>query len=144
MNAPALEARGVTRAFKVKAGLFSRARVLTAVNDVSLAVPRGSVVGLVGESGCGKTTLARMMLGLLAPSTGEIRFDGDLAGALPRKDVARRVQPVFQDPYSSLNPRKTVRSIISLPLRVHGVGSSEEQERRCRQYRECHANEAYG
>jgi peptide/nickel transport system ATP-binding protein len=127
---PALETRAVQRTFSVGDGLFRRRRTLNAVNGVSLTVPRGAIVGLVGESGCGKTTLARMLLGLLAPTGGEILLDGQPVHTLPRKEIARRVQPIFQDPYSSLNPRKTVQSIISLPLRVHGVGNRAEQERR--------------
>ncbi|HEX7927386.1 MAG TPA: oligopeptide/dipeptide ABC transporter ATP-binding protein [bacterium] len=110
--------------------MFRRKRTLRAVNGVSLTVPRGEIVGLVGESGCGKSTLARMLLGLLAPSAGEILLDGQGVQTLARKDIARRVQPIFQDPYASLNPRKTVQSIIGLPLRVHGIGSKAEQEQR--------------
>ena len=105
MNVPLLETAAVTRAFRIGGGLFTRARLLAAVNGVTLRVPRGSIVGLVGESGCGKTTLARILLGLLPPTSGEVRLDGALLGSLPRKEIARRVQPVFQDPYSSLNPR---------------------------------------
>jgi peptide/nickel transport system ATP-binding protein len=129
-SAPALETRAVTRIFTVGDGMFRRRRTLRAVNGVSLTVPRGAVVGLVGESGCGKTTLARMLLGLLAPSSGEILIDGEPVRTLARRGIARRVQPVFQDPYSSLNPRKTVLSIVGLPLRVHGIGGRAEQERR--------------
>ena len=79
------------------------------------------MLALVGESGCGKTTLARMLLGLLSPSAGEIRIDGRPAGALARREIASLIQPVFQDPYSSLNPRKSIGSIITLPLRVQGA-----------------------
>jgi peptide/nickel transport system ATP-binding protein len=116
--APLLEARNVTRAFRVKAGLFQPSRRLQAVDGVSLAVRKGEVLALVGESGCGKTTLARMLLGLLAPTSGDIRIAGKPVAALARRAVASLVQPVFQDPYSSLNPRKSVGSIITLPLRV--------------------------
>jgi peptide/nickel transport system ATP-binding protein len=118
--APMLEARQVSRTFQVSAGLIKPKRTLTAVDGVSLVIRPGEVVGLVGESGCGKTTLARMLLGLLTPTSGEIRIAAQSIAALPRRTVARLVQPVFQDPYSSLNPRKSVGSIIGLPLRVQG------------------------
>ena len=123
-DAPLLEARNVARAFRVSAGAFRRKRTLRAVEGVSLAIQPGEVVGLVGESGCGKTTLARMLLGLLPPSAGEVRLAGQAISALPRRAVAALVQPVFQDPYSSLNPRKSIGSIIGLPLRVQGEGDS--------------------
>jgi len=120
VTVPLLEARNVSRTFRVSRGLFKARRTLGAVDGVSLSVQPGEVLGLVGESGCGKTTLARMLLGLLPPSAGEIRIDGRPVGALDRRDVAALIQPVFQDPYSSLNPRKSVGAIIALPLRVQG------------------------
>jgi peptide/nickel transport system ATP-binding protein len=122
-----IEARGVSRSFLVGRGLFARKRALHAVADVNLEVAKGEVVGLVGESGSGKSTLARMLLGLLAPDRGTIRFAGrDIAG-IGRRALARRIQPVFQDPYSSLNPRKSVAAIVALPLAVQGIGSAAER-----------------
>jgi peptide/nickel transport system ATP-binding protein len=127
---PMLEARNVTRTFRVSAGLLKPKRTLRAVEGVNFVVRPGEVLGLVGESGCGKTTLARMLLGLLAPTTGEIRIGGQPTAALSRRTVAALVQPVFQDPYSSLNPRKSVGSIIALPLRVQGDRDSATWRRR--------------
>jgi peptide/nickel transport system ATP-binding protein len=125
---PVLEAREVHRVFWVRVGLFRTQLPLRAVQGVSLRILPGEVVGLVGESGCGKTTLAEMFLGLQPPTRGEIHILGKPMSALPRRSVTRAVQPVFQDPYSSLNPRHTVGRIISLPLRVHGVGRRAQWE----------------
>ena len=121
MSETLLELVEVHRRFSVSAGLFRGSRSLHAVNGVSLQLRRGEVLGLVGESGCGKSTLGRMLLGLLAVSSGEIRLEGRPLAATSTRDLARRVQPIFQDPYSSLNPRKTVGAIVGLPLEVHGI-----------------------
>ncbi|MFV0297538.1 MAG: ABC transporter ATP-binding protein [Hyphomicrobiaceae bacterium] len=118
--APILSADNISRVFSVSAGFMRGKQTLRAVDGVSLEVTAGEVVALVGESGCGKTTLARMLLGLLRPSQGAIRLDGQPIGELSRMDVARIIQPIFQDPYSSLNPRKSIGSIIGLPLKVQG------------------------
>ena len=130
MSTPVLETCDVTRRFVVGAGIFRQKQSLKAVNGVTLRVHKGEVVGLVGESGCGKSTLALMLLGLLPPSSGDILFDGKPVSSFPRLELARRIQPIFQDPYSSLNPRKPIGDIISLPLRVHGVGSAAERQRK--------------
>ena len=124
-----LSARGLTRDFTVSQGLFKGRRTLHAVNGVDLNVVKGEVLGIVGESGCGKSTLARILLGLLPPTRGTVALDGRDIRELGRREMARRVQPVFQDPYSSLNPRRTVASIVALPLAVHGIGSSAERRR---------------
>ncbi|ANN71602.1 ABC transporter ATP-binding protein [Bordetella bronchialis] len=122
-----LQAQAVTRSFSVRAGMFQPRRTLHAVNGVDLSVPRGGVLGIVGESGCGKSTLARMLLGLTAPSSGTIAMDGEDIARMPRRHLARRVQPVFQDPYSSLNPRRSIASIVSLPLEVHGLDNPRQR-----------------
>jgi peptide/nickel transport system ATP-binding protein len=111
-----VEARELARSFHVGQGLFSKPKTITAVDGVSFALRPGEVLGVVGESGCGKTTLARMLLGLIAPSAGEARIDGRPIHALGGRERARLIQPVFQDPYSSLNPRRRIRDIVALPL----------------------------
>jgi len=122
MNRPVIEVQDATKTYQVSAGLFKGQLPLQAVNGVSLDVAKGSVLGLVGESGCGKSTLARLILGLEDLSGGQIVLDGQPLARLGRQAISRRVQPVFQDPYSSLNPRKSIGSIISLPLRALKIG----------------------
>ncbi|MCE8011510.1 ABC transporter ATP-binding protein [Billgrantia desiderata] len=126
----ALELRGLSRTFTLGGGLLRRGRTLHAVSEVSLRVPRGQVMGLVGESGCGKSTLAKMLLGLTSPTAGEVLIDGRPIVGTAQKALARHVQPIFQDPYSSLNPRQRVAQIVGLPLRIHGIGSPREQAAR--------------
>ncbi len=130
MSGPVIEARGVTKTFSIRQGMFKPKRPLHAVNGVTLKIDKGDVLGLVGESGCGKTTMAKMILGLEKPTEGEILIDGESLTGLDRIAVARRVQPIFQDPYSSLNPRKSIGSIISLPLRIHKVGDPNDWRKR--------------
>jgi len=130
---PALELCGLSKRFTLGGGVFKRGRQLQAVSDVSLRIPRGQVMGLVGESGCGKSTLAKMLLGLTAPSEGDVLVDGRPLKNANQKTLARHVQPIFQDPYSSLNPRKRVEQIVSLPLRVHGIGTPRERAARVQQ-----------
>jgi len=125
-----LECRDVSRTFMIGRGPFAEKRPLRAVQDISLQVRRGEVLAVVGESGCGKTTLAKMLLGLLEPTAGDILYEGVPISSVDRRDVARRIQPVFQDPYSSLNPRKTLAQIISLPLDVHKIGTPAERKAR--------------
>ncbi|MEG3114660.1 oligopeptide/dipeptide ABC transporter ATP-binding protein [Salinicola sp. 4072] len=127
---PALELCGLSKTFTLGGGLFKRGRTLGAVSNVSLRIPRGQVMGLVGESGCGKSTLAKMLLGLTTPSDGDVLVDGRPVRGADQKALARHIQPIFQDPYSSLNPRKRIAQIVGLPLRVHGIGTPREQAAR--------------
>ena len=131
-----LEARNVVRTFQVSTGFMKPKIALHAVNGVNLSIHRGEVVALVGESGCGKTTLAKMLLGLLSPSKGEIWLGGKEISTLDRLSVARMVQPIFQDPYSSLNPRKSIGSIITLPLKVQGDPNPETWKKRAEEMME--------
>ncbi|MFK4825759.1 ABC transporter ATP-binding protein [Paenochrobactrum sp. BZR 588] len=125
-----IEVNNVTRSFAINAGLFKKQRILHAVNGISLSLQKGEVLGIVGESGCGKSTFARMLLGLMPPSTGHISFNGTDLAKLDRKAMAKQVQPVFQDPFSSLNPRRTVASIVAFPLEVHGIGTTQERRKK--------------
>jgi oligopeptide/dipeptide ABC transporter ATP-binding protein len=120
-----LEVRDLVKEFHVGGGLFSGPPgVVRAVNGVSFAIRRGETLGLVGESGCGKTTTGRCILRLEEPTRGSIVFEGrDLAHASPEelRAIRRRMQVIFQDPYSSLNPRMTIGQIIEEPIAVHGI-----------------------
>jgi peptide/nickel transport system ATP-binding protein/oligopeptide transport system ATP-binding protein len=120
-----LEVTGLTKHFAVKQGVFARGRsVVHAVEDVTLTVRRGETLGIVGESGCGKSTTARLMLRLLDPTRGKIVFDGrDITRLSQRqlRPLRREMQMIFQDPYSSLNPRKTVGQIVGAPFAIHGI-----------------------
>lgn len=125
---PLLSAKAAVCTFKVKQGMFSAAKPLRAVDNISLDLRKGEVVAVVGESGCGKSTLARMLLGLQDPTAGKITLEGKDIAQLSNMEKSRKLQSIFQDPYSSLNPRRTIGEIIRRPLKLHGVGSLAEQQ----------------
>jgi len=127
MNADAatlFELRNLKVHFPVRRSLFQPARAVRAVDGVNLKVARGEVVGLVGESGCGKSTTARASLGLVRPTGGEVHFEGkriDRLSAAQMRPLRRRMQMVFQDPLASLNPRRTVGQIVAEPMKIFGL-----------------------
>ncbi len=133
---PLLDVRELKKHFPVRKGLFSRVHgYVKAVDDVSLALARKSALGLVGESGCGKTTLGRTVLRLLEPTAGQILFRGRDLAALDAEALRlerRHMQIVFQDPYSSLNPRMTAGAIVGEALAVHGLAQGAELRERVR------------
>ena len=131
MSAPLLEIIGLSKAFPIRGGLFGGVRgAVSAVNDVSFRLPKGEIFGLAGESGSGKSTIARMILGLLQPSAGSILIEGrDFAGERDWRRRSGAVQMVFQNPGSSLNPRRSIGQSIAVPLAARGKRSNEIRAR---------------
>jgi oligopeptide transport system ATP-binding protein len=141
MTAPLIEIAGLTKSFPQGRGVLAalglrKAEAVHALNGVDLAVRRGETLAIVGESGCGKSTLARCLVRLQKPDAGRILYDGVDALALSgerRRNFHRRMQMVFQDPYGSLNPRKSVARQLGEPIRVHGLRSGDAVEARVRE-----------
>jgi oligopeptide/dipeptide ABC transporter ATP-binding protein len=129
-----LEVRNLRKYFPIKRGVLSRVRdCVKAVDGVSFSIRRGETLGLVGESGCGKTTTGRAVLRLIEPDAGEIKFDGIDLRALSARQLRRRrrdMQIIFQDPYASLNPRMSVRQIVGEPFAIHDSAHGTEREDR--------------
>src|SRR6267142_2921047 len=126
----AIEVLNLRREFRVHSGMLAPEKRVIAVDDVSFSVPAGGVLGIVGESGCGKSTLARLILGLLQPSAGDIAVEGQRVIDMDRKARARLIQPVFQDPFASLNPLARIRDIVAMPLVAQGSFSRGESTKK--------------
>jgi oligopeptide/dipeptide ABC transporter ATP-binding protein len=132
MTTPLLEIKSLTKHFASKQGFFRKEKVVRAVDGVNLTVYPGETVSIVGESGCGKSTTGRCILRLIEPTEGEILFEGQDIRKLNEADLRRarrNMQLVFQDPFASLNPRKTVGQILEDPLIVHGIGTAADRRR---------------
>lgn len=132
-NNALLEVKSLKKYYEINQGWFKEKKSVKAVDDVSFTVFKGETFGLVGESGCGKSTTGRTILRLGDPTAGSIIFDGQDVSELSyeqMRKLRRKMQMVFQDPYASLNPKKTIRQILTEPLRVHGLYTKEERERK--------------
>lgn len=130
-DAPIIEVRGLKKHFPVKGSPFARTEWLRAVDGVDFQVGRDTVFALVGESGCGKSTVARLLLKLMEPTAGKVLFRGDDVAALEGeklKAFRRAVQIIFQDPFASLNPRRNVLDTLSEPMKIHGLARPSEYE----------------
>jgi len=131
---PLLSVQHLKKYFPIHSGIFGRATAyVKAVDDVSFTINSGETFGLVGESGCGKTTAGRAVLRLHEPDAGVIRFDGTDLLSLGKQDLRRKrrdMQIIFQDPYASLNPRMTIRTIVGEPFAIHGIARGAEREQR--------------
>ena len=136
---PLLKVEHLSKEFPAESGMFAKRfskRVVSAVNDISFEIYPGETFGLVGESGCGKSTTGRTIMRLTKPTAGKVFFQGKDVAEMSKheiKDMRREMQFIFQDPYASLNPRMTIGEIVSEPMTIHGVGTKEERIERVRE-----------
>jgi oligopeptide transport system ATP-binding protein len=134
VSEPLLQVKGLKKYFPITGGVFGKKiGEVKAVDDVTFTVYKGETLGIVGESGCGKSTTGRMLLRLIEPTEGSIVFEGKEVTKLSKSELRkmrRDMQMIFQDPFASLNPRHTVEKILEEPLVVHGIGSKEERKKR--------------
>ncbi len=136
---PLLKVEHLSKEFPAESGMFAKRfskRVVSAVNDISFEIYPGETFGLVGESGCGKSTTGRTIMRLTKPTAGKVFFQGKNVAEMSKheiKDMRREMQFIFQDPYASLNPRMTIGEIVSEPMTIHGVGTKEERIERVRE-----------
>ena len=136
---PLLKVEHLSKEFPAESGMFAKRfskRVVSAVNDISFEIYPGETFGLVGESGCGKSTTGRTIMRLTKPTAGKVFFQGKDVAEMSKheiKDMRREMQFIFQDPYASLNPRMTIGEIVSEPMTIHGVGTREERIERVRE-----------
>ncbi len=131
MSSPLVEVKNLTKHFPLNSFLSNKTTVIHAVDGVSFSMKKGETLGLVGESGCGKSTVARLLLRLVEPSAGQVFFNGQAIYELGKKEIRRlrrEMQLVFQDPFSSLNPRMKIRDIIGEPLKIHGTASGKARQ----------------
>ncbi|KOA20369.1 oligopeptide transport ATP-binding protein OppF [Clostridium homopropionicum DSM 5847] len=141
MSEVLLEVKNLKKYFPINSGFFGKVtNHVKAVDNVSFDIFKGETLGLVGESGCGKSTTGRMLVNLLEPTSGEIIFNGEditKINSKRRKELRKEIQIIFQDPYASLNPRMTIGNIIAEPMKVNNIAEGEQLEKRVKELLEC-------
>jgi len=129
-----MEVKNLKKYFNVgSSGFFQKPNYVQAVDDVTFDIYKGETLGIVGESGCGKSTMGRLLVTLLDSTSGEILFEGKEVNAIRknnRKDISKNIQIIFQDPYASLNPRMTIGDIIREPMKINGIATGDELEKK--------------